>query len=179
MLRAAEEHDLDVMRSWRNQSANREVSIHSHLISPEEHSAWWARVEADPSRQVLVFEHDGRPLGVVNFFDLDLDSDSPSGSWGFYLDHETVSGEGIAMMAWMKVMQDATDHAFAAPPEGLGLAELCGEVLEGNEAVRTMNRRFRFREGPPEKRTVEGREITVYPISLRSTDRRRRAAGRS
>ena len=50
---------------------------------------------------------------------------------------------------------------------------LNGEVLEGNDAVRTMNRRFRFAEGEPEQREVDGRTITVIPISLRRENRRR------
>ena len=71
MLRPAEDRDLDAIREWRNQDANREVSINRHVISAEEHRACWQRVQAEPGRRCLVFEYDGRPLGVVNFFDLD------------------------------------------------------------------------------------------------------------
>ena len=71
-----------------------------------------AGAATDPTRQVLVFEYDGRPLGVVSFFDLDLDGPERTGAWGFYLDHETTSAEGTAMMAWMQVMKEATGYAF-------------------------------------------------------------------
>ena len=73
MLRPAGDADVENMRAWRNQPVNREASIHQHEISADEHRAWWSRVQEDPTRQVLVFEYDGRPLGVVTFFDLDLD----------------------------------------------------------------------------------------------------------
>lgn len=179
MLRTAEDRDLDAMRAWRNQPANREVSVQQHEISVEEHAAWWSRVQDDPSRRVLVFEHDGRPLGIVNFFDLDLEGDQRTGAWGFFLDHETTTAEGTTMMAWMRVMKEATVYAFEPEPDGLALDVLTGEVLQGNEAVRTMNRRFRFTEGEPEQRESGGRTITVIPISLHREDRRTRKGARS
>jgi len=172
MLRTAEERDVEAMRQWRNQTANREVSINQHEITPDEHAGWWSRTKDDPTRRILVYEHDGRALGIVSFFDLDLDGPERTGSWGFYLDNDTTTAEGTTMMAWMQVMKEATAYAFDPEPDGLALDELRGEVLEGNEAVRTMNRRFRFVEAPPEKREVDGRSITVHPISLRREDRR-------
>lgn len=168
MLRPAEERDLAPMREWRNQEANREVSIQQHVITPDEHRAWWERVQQDPTRQVLVFEVDGRALGVVNFFD--IDRDARTASWGFFLDNETTTAEGTAMTAWMQVMREATDYAF----DVLDVDVLGGEVLAENEAVRQMNRRYRFTEGEPEQRTVDGRTLTVIPISLRREDRRGR-----
>ena len=72
VLRPAQHTDVATIRAWRNQPANREVSINQHEISPEEHQEWWDRTKDDPQRRVLIFEADGRPLGVVNFFDLDL-----------------------------------------------------------------------------------------------------------
>jgi len=173
MLRPAEDRDLDAIREWRNQDANREVSIQRHIISPEEHQAWWQRVQADPSRHCLVFEHDGRPLGVVNFFDIDPGN---SASWGFFLDHETTTSEGTAMMAWMQIMREATDYAFEEDPAGLGLQELRAEVRPENEAVRMMNRRFRFTEGEPYESEGESGPIATIPIKLRREDRRTRKA---
>ena len=168
VLRLADERDVDDILVWRNQSANRDVSVQQHLISQEEHQAWWARTRYDPTRRVLVFEHEGRPLGAVNYFD--LDPVSRSGAWGFYLDSESTTAEGTALMAWIRVMQEATDYAF----DHLGLDVLNGEVLEHNQAVRMMNRRFHFVEGEPDERSVDGRTIRVIPISVRREDRRAR-----
>lgn len=166
MLRPAGDGDVDAMRAWRNQAANRAVSINAHEISAEEHAGWWSRTREDPTRRVLVFELGERPLGIVSFFD--IDDERRRCSWGFYLDSETVEAEGLALMAWMQVMKEATTYAF----DELGVDTLDGEVLAGNEAVRSMNRRFRFTEGPAEAREVDGRTIEVHPISLRREDRR-------
>lgn len=171
MLRPAADGDVDAMRAWRNQPANRAVSITDHLITADEHAAWWARTRTDPTRRVLVFEYAGRPLGVVNLFDIDLapaDGGRPRASWGFFLDSETAESEGLALMAWMQVMKDATSYAF----DDLGVDDLHGEVLADNEAVRSMNRRFRFVEGPAQTRTVGDRTVTLHPITLRREDRR-------
>ena len=166
MLRPAADGDVDAMRVWRNQPANRAVSINDHVITAEEHEAWWERTRQDPTRLTLVFEYADRPLGIVNYFD--IAEDRSRCSWGFYLDSETVEAEGLALLAWMQVMKEATAYAF----DELGVDVLHGEVLSENEAVRSMNRRFRFTEGPAETRSSGGRTLTVHPISLRREDRR-------
>jgi RimJ/RimL family protein N-acetyltransferase len=172
MLRPATESDLDAMRMWRNQAPNRAVSINSHEISPAEHAAWWSRVSTDPTRQVLIYERNGQPSGVVNFFDLSLDGPTRTGSWGFFLDASGLEERSETLPAWLEVMREAADHAF----DELRLDELTGEVLAENVVVRQMNRRFRFVEGQPERREVDGRVTTVIPISLKREHRRRRSS---
>ena len=54
--------------------------------------------------------------------------------------------------------------------------ELRAEVRPENEAVRMMNRRFRFTEGEPFERTTETGTVTTIPISLRRENRRTRKA---
>ena len=136
MLRRAEEPTSSAMREWRNQDANREVSVQQHVIDADEHQAWWDRdPQDDPSRRVLVFEYDGRALGIVNFFDLDLDGDAPTtGAWGFFLDHDTTTAEGTAMMAWMQVMKEATAYAFDEPRPGAALTRRGARGQRGGAA---------------------------------------------
>ncbi|MFT4085061.1 MAG: GNAT family N-acetyltransferase [Nocardioides sp.] len=161
MLRPATDADLPAMLAWRNQRANRLASLTQHVISAEEHAAWWARTGGDPSRRVLIFSHAERPLGVVTFGDI-TDREA---SWGFYLDHESTTADGIALLAWTGVMREAVGYAFAEPPDGLGVERLTGEVLAENEAVRAMNRRFGFTEQTPRIRPVGGALREVVPIS--------------
>jgi RimJ/RimL family protein N-acetyltransferase len=168
MLRPATDDDLADMLTWRNQETNRAVSIQSHVITGDEHRAWWERVKKDPTREVHMFVSAGRTLGVVTYFD--IDRDARSASWGFYLDSETTEAEGIGLTAWMQVMGDGVDHAF----DVLGVDVLLGEVLGHNEAVRMMNRRFRFAEGEPEQRELDGRTVEVIPIRLDRAQRRTR-----
>jgi RimJ/RimL family protein N-acetyltransferase len=168
MLRAATDADVNDIRRWRNQPANREVSLTAHEITPAEHAAWWARTGTDPTRRVLVYERDGAGAGVVNFFDLDLDAAPRVGSWGFFLDAEGLAERGATLPAWIEIMKEAEAYAF----DELGLDELRGEVLEHNTVVRQMNRRFRFVEGEPQTLEAGGRTVVVLPLSLRRDQRR-------
>jgi RimJ/RimL family protein N-acetyltransferase len=168
VLRPARESDLEAMRLWRNQPANREVSLHQHVITPDEHARWWRTVALDPARRVLVFEADGDACGVVTFFDIAEAADGRTASWGFYLDHERLAESGALLPAWSTIMREAVAYAF----EELGLDVLNGEVLEENQAVRSSNRRLRFVEGTPQTTYVDGRQLSVIPVSLRKEDRR-------
>jgi RimJ/RimL family protein N-acetyltransferase len=168
VLRRATDADVDVIRQWRNQEANRLVSITQHEIGTAEHAAWWAAASADPTRRVLVYEHADAPAGVVNFFDLALDNPPRTGAWGFFLDAEGLAERSETLPAWLGIMSEATAYAF----DELGLDELRGEVLENNAPVRQMNRRFRFVEGIPERRHADGRVVVVVPISLGRQGRR-------
>ena len=169
MLRPATDADLPSMLAWRNQDANRSVSINQHLITAEEHAAWWSRASQDPTRRVLMFEYASRPLGVVTFFD--HDPVARSASWGFYLDHDGTTADGTALLAWTKVIREAVAYAFAPEPDGLDIDLLEGEVLPHNESVRAMNRRLGFTEGEPYEHTVDGSVVTTIPVSLRRGDR--------
>ncbi|GGU24007.1 GNAT family N-acetyltransferase [Nocardioides albus] len=169
MLRRATAADLPNMLAWRNQEANRSVSINQHLITADEHTAWWSRVVQDPTRRVLMFEYAGRPLGVVTFFD--HDPGARSASWGFYLDHDGTTADGTALMAWTKIMREAVTYAFAPEPDGLDVDVLEGEVLPHNESVRAMNRRLGFTEGEPYEQTVGDDLVTAIPVRLHRDDR--------
>ncbi len=170
MLRPVRDSDLATILAWRNQPANREVMNNRHVITAEEHAAWWESTKDDPTRQWLVFETAGTECGVVYFFDIDTADPQPHAMWGFYLDSEGLAGTGTALIVWNRLMREAIDHAF----DTLGLEVLDAEVLEHNEAVRATNRRFGFVEGEPEERTVDDRTIVAIPISLHRANRKQR-----
>ena len=150
MLRPAVDADRDTVLAWRNHPDVRRVSLTTHVIAPEEHAAWWRAATADPARRLLVFEHDGRPAGVV-VFDL---GHSPA-VWSFYLD---VAGLGSALLpAWLRLERAAVQHAFGE----LGLDRLGGETLATNTQVLALHRRFGFRETRRYERLIDGTPQTV------------------
>ena len=155
MLRAALDTDRDVILDWRNHPAVRQVSLTTHVIGVDEHRAWWARADADPSRRVLIFEHDGRPAGVVMF--ADIDPATKSATWGFYLDVAGLTAAGALLPAWMRLEQEAVAFAF----DELGLDSLGGETLASNTQVLALHRRFGFRETRRYRRDVDGTPTDV------------------
>ena len=142
MLRPARDSDRDLVLPWRNHPSVRAVSLTTHEIAPAEHAAWWARRSAD----VLIYEEDGVPAGVVIF---------NGSTWSFYLD---VEGLGRRLLpAWMRLEKEAVEYAFGT----LGLETLGGETLADNKQVLALHRRFGFRETRRYERLVDGVPKTV------------------
>jgi RimJ/RimL family protein N-acetyltransferase len=142
VLRPALDSERDTVLAWRNHPAVRAVSMTTHEIQPAEHAAWWAK----NWRNVLVYEEDGVPAGVVIF---------NGETWSFYLD---VAGLGGRMLpAWMRLEKEAIEYAFGT----LGLSRLDGETLEENRQVLALHRRFGFREVRRYDRDVDGVTKTV------------------
>ncbi|MEU4622574.1 GNAT family N-acetyltransferase [Actinoplanes sp. NPDC023801] len=142
VLRPARDSDRDLVLPWRNHPSVRAVSLTTHEIQPAEHAAWWARRSGD----VLIYEEDGVPAGVVIFND---------SIWSFYLD---VEGLGPRLLpAWMRLEKEAVEYAFGP----LGLDTLGGETLADNTQVLALHRRFGFRETRRYERLVDGVPKTV------------------
>ena len=174
VLRAALPEDRDTVLLWRNHPEVRRASLTTHVISAEEHAAWWRSALQDPTRHVLVYEYAGRPAGVVTF--ADHDPVRRSATWGFYLDVAGLRERGEFLPAWLELEREAVDHAF----DTLGLDRLGGETLARNAPVLALHRRFGFRETRRYARPVDGAPTEVVWTELCAADRRggaERAAG--
>ncbi|SBT37557.1 GNAT family N-acetyltransferase [Micromonospora auratinigra] len=149
-LRPAGAADLDRIRRWRNHPQVRSVSLTRHEIGPDEHLAWWAAVEADPDRRVLVLLHRGCPAGVVTF--AGLTSPEAALTWGFYLDVDGLEERGELLPAWLGLQRAAVAYAF----DTLGARTLGGETLADNAPVLALHRRFGFRTVRSYQREIDG-----------------------
>jgi RimJ/RimL family protein N-acetyltransferase len=168
VLRDATGSDLGNIRRWRNHPRVRRSSIFTDEITPEGHAQWWAAVQADPARSVLVFTYDGQDAGVVTFNDHDREAGTVE--WGFFLDLDLLEESGDLLRAWLALEQDAIDHAF----DVLGVAELGGRTLAWNRPVLELHRRFGFVERPERayEAEVAGETQAVVWTAL-TADRRR------
>ncbi|MBO1755621.1 GNAT family N-acetyltransferase [Allobranchiibius sp. CTAmp26] len=163
MLRPATEVDKESVRAWRNHPAVRAVSLTRGVISPEEHDRYWAALQDDPTRIVLVYERGDTPSGVVTFFDLEDGPDERRAAWGYYLDNDGLDARGELLPAWIQIQREAVRYAFGE----LGLDQLDGEVLDANEAVRRMNTRNGFEEISATEHTIDGERVLVHTIRRR------------
>ncbi len=66
-IRRAQPGDCDYVFAWRNHPETRRYSLDSAEIDWQTHSDWFARVLADPERELLIAEEDGRPVGVLRY----------------------------------------------------------------------------------------------------------------
>ena len=128
-LRRVDIGDRERLLTWRNSDPVRGQMFTKRAISPAEHAAWFARAVVDPDTDHLVFEHEGRPLGLTSV--------SRGGSGGLYIGEPLApQGSGSALLAL------TLDHAFSVR----GLAELTYEAMAENVRALALYRRFDFVE---------------------------------
>ncbi|MFF5173182.1 GNAT family N-acetyltransferase [Micromonospora sp. NPDC000089] len=154
-LRLADDGDLHLVLRWRNHPQVRAVSLTNHEISLAEHTAWWARVQADPDRTLLLHLHRGVPSGVVNF--AGITSPEAALTWGFYLDIAGLDERAELLPAWMSLQRAAIAYAF----DTLGAETLGGETLATNKPVLALHRRFGFRVVRQYERDIDGKPHQV------------------
>ncbi|MCX6834628.1 MAG: UDP-4-amino-4,6-dideoxy-N-acetyl-beta-L-altrosamine N-acetyltransferase [candidate division Zixibacteria bacterium] len=156
-FRRMERSDLDLVLRWRNSERIREAMYTDHVITRDEHYAWFERVTRNNATMHFVFEREGRPLGVVNV--VDIDRRNLRCVWGFYIGEEDAPrGSGTAM-GYL-----ALECLF----ENEGLHRIIGEALADNEASIKYHRRLGFVE---EGRLVEhvvknGRYMDVISFAI-------------
>lgn len=125
--------NLALILPWRNAPAVRQASFSHHEIAPEEHQAWFVRMQQDPSaRWYLYRDVAGQPQGVVYFSA--LDPGQGTAFWGFYAKPDARPGTGT------RILYDALDLAFGE----LALHKLNGEVLASNSASVNLHKKLGF-----------------------------------
>jgi len=134
--------DLNRILEWRNHPDVRPFMYTTAEITPEEHSAWFAKTSADPKVHLLIFEINGQPLGFVSFRE---DTNPEIAEWGFYMAPNAPRGNGRLFG------QTALAYAF----EALGFQKVCGEALAGN----TRSIKFHERLGFNRERVTKNRHF--------------------
>lgn len=106
-----------------------------HIITSEEHHAWFAKVKQESRVICRVFEYDGNPLGIVNF--TQIDRQSKKCYWGFYIgEPHAPKGSGLAM-GYL-----ALKYIF----EELEFFKLCSEVFSFNKTSINYHKKLGFVE---------------------------------
>jgi UDP-4-amino-4,6-dideoxy-N-acetyl-beta-L-altrosamine N-acetyltransferase len=155
-LRGIKSEELELMLSWRNASNVRLNMYTRHIISLEEHMAWWKRTQLSTDRQYFMYEKNGEPTGIVSF--TNIDPANKNASWAFYAAPQAPKGTGTRM-EWL-----AIEYAFNV----LGLHKLHCEVLAFNEPVIKLHQKFGFRvEGVlRQHHKVEDNFVDIYKLGI-------------
>lgn len=135
VLRPMIDEDLPLVREWRNSERVRANMYTDHLISPDEHKAWFAKAKSDASARYFIFEYKGAPVGVVNI--VPIDERNKKCYWGFYLGEANAPKTSGPAMEYL-----ALDHMF----ENLGMRKVNCEVFVFNESVIKLHKKFGFVE---------------------------------
>ena len=133
-LRDFRPDDMEMIRQWRNLPKVADYMYTDHVISPEEHAAWFARALNTPACKYWIIVCDGEDVGVANLSE--IDRINRRCYWGFYVVSPNVGGKSVGMQAEYAVLNYVFDD--------LKFEKLCCEVLSFNRGVIEMHRRFGF-----------------------------------
>lgn len=164
-LRHLTEGDRERLLVWRNSPAVAPYMYSDHQIMPEEHARWFAGLSADPRRAYWIIELDGRPVGLVNLYD--IDERNLRCSWAYYLADPAIRGQGVGAQVEFAML----DHVFTTR----GLNKLWCEVLAENEAVWKLHTSFGFQEEARFRQHVwkGGQPLDVVGLGLLAEDWKR------
>ena len=132
-----------------------------HIIGVNEHLGWINKLKTDKTQMVFaVLDDDGSPLGLVSLNAIDrLHSKA---DWAFYLTSTARGGLGSALeYSFINFVFDVC-----------GLHKLNCEVIEGNDAVVKLHKKFHFQsEGLRRSNILKyGNRIGVHLLGLTRND---------
>jgi len=151
---------IQAVRVIRNQDGIRQSMYTEHEIENDEHLCWVERLNSDTSQMVFVVLVDDVVSGVVSVDAVDrLHRKS---DWAFYLDANVRGGLGAALEYAL------LNYVF----DEMHLEKLNCEVIETNEAVVKMHKKFGFLEEGFRRENIEknGKRIGVFFLGLTKTD---------
>lgn len=132
-LRLMDCDDKEHILAWRNTDRVRMNMYTDHIISRDEHEAWFSKALVDESARYLIFEINHRPVGFVSFTNISKVHNRCV--WAFYLgEADLPRGTGSSMEYF------ALQYAF----EELKIRKLCCEVFLFNAGVIKMHEKFGF-----------------------------------
>jgi UDP-4-amino-4,6-dideoxy-N-acetyl-beta-L-altrosamine N-acetyltransferase len=134
-LRPMQESDLPVVLEWRNSERIRNISYSDHVITLEEHRAWFSRTADSPNSRHLVFTYRNKPAGVVNITEIDRKNDRCV--WGFYVGPTDLPKGTGSIMGVL-----ALDYIFSQ----LGIRKVVGEAFAFNDESVRFHTRLGFVE---------------------------------
>lgn len=121
------------MLDWRNSDRIRANMFSDHIITMEEHVAWFEGTQRDDKIIVLVLEYLNEPIGVVNITDIDHKNNKCT--WGFYLGETNTPRNSALVMGYLSL-----EYIF----EVLKIRKLCGEVFAFNSKSAHFHERLGF-----------------------------------
>jgi len=134
-LRKINNNDLSLILEWRNSERIRKNMYTEHIISWEEHKAWYERLQEVMEDIYLVFEYKNIPIGLVYF--TDIDNYNGTSFWGFYIGDCSAPRVSGAIMGFL-----GAEYAFSK----INIRKLCGETFASNEGGKNFHIRLGFKE---------------------------------
>lgn len=149
------------VREIRNEASVRRWMYTDHLIGVNEHLGWIKRLETD-SRQIVfvIMDSERNPLGIVSVNA--IDHLHQKADWAYYLAQNARGGLGAAIEFAL------INFVF----HSLGMEKLNCEVIEGNQSVVKLHKKFLFQEEGFRRSNVikDGARVGVHLLGLGKQD---------
>jgi UDP-4-amino-4,6-dideoxy-N-acetyl-beta-L-altrosamine N-acetyltransferase len=133
-LRRPDGADLPLILAWRNRDGIRKFMLNDHVISWEDHLAWFNSRE-ERGDDIWLFCADGRPWGVTSF--VDFDGTAKSVVWSFYIGApDAAKGAGL-MLGYCSL-----EYIFRKD----NVASIKNQVISANTASMNFHKKLFFAE---------------------------------
>lgn len=148
------------VRDVRNQPSIRKSMYTEHEIGLEEHLTWLEKLRKDSRQIVFIVLVDDVVSGIVSVNA--IDELHKKSDWAFYLDETVRGGLGAALECAL------LDFVF----NDLKFEKLNCEVIETNQAVVKMHKKFGFLEEGFRRENIEkgGERMGVYFLGITKAD---------
>lgn len=148
------------VREVRNEESVRKSMYTDHIISLDEHLKWIERIKNDERQIVFVVLVDENVSGVVSVNAIDMLH--KKSDWAFYLGENSRGGLGAALEFGI------LNFVFSE----LEIEKLNCEVIETNESVVKMHKKFGFREEGFRRENIEknGERIGVFFLGITKSE---------
>lgn len=157
-LRDVTSSDAKQILHWRNLPDVRRYMYTSHVISPEEHERWFARISTDRSRRYWIIQWDGNDVGLGTLSD--INAHHGRCEYSSYLADGNTRGKGVGTAAEFRILE----YAFGE----LGVRKVCCGVLSFNTAGADVHKRLGFVEEGRLRQHIlsDGKPVDVVLLGL-------------
>jgi len=150
-----------LVRDIRNEENVRKWMYTDHEVTQQEHLNWIASLAKKSNQAVfVVLDEQETPMGVVSVND--LDKNHKKSDWAYYLTQAARGGLGSALEF----------HFINFLFDEFGIEKLNCEVIEGNDAVVKLHKKFLFLEEGFRRSNIikNGERIGVHFLGLTKED---------
>lgn len=160
LIELDERNQMEVLKI-RNEESVRKWMYTEHIIEKNEHLNWISRLKHDATQIVFVVLNDkNMPLGAVSVNA--IDHVHKKADWAYYLTENARGGLGAALE------YETIDFVF----NRLNMEKLNCEVIEGNQVVVKLHKKFFFQEEGFRRLNIikNGVRVGVYFLGLTKED---------
>lgn len=137
-----QEQQLELVWQWRNSPRIKNNMHNNNPVEWQDHCAWFKKLQTDSRRLFFILWQNKRPIGVLNFSDLN----TPTPEWGCYLGETNVwPGSGIILEC------AALDYMVSYKPNHQSYSHLLAQVLSFNTAANKMHKIFEYEQVSQDK----------------------------